>query len=238
MTDPPRGPLAGRTVVITRPRPQADDLARLVQAEGGLPLVMPLIELVDVATDAEVQAALAPLGRDDWVVATSVRAAERVAPALAGCPAKVAAVGATTARSLPRVDLVATEQSAAGLVAVFPEGPGEAVVAQAEEGAPTMVEGLVGRGFGARRLVTHRSRPLVPTAEQQLGVLRADVLVFTSGTQAVQWVNIFGTSTPPVVAVIGPQTGQKAQAAGIDVHVVATDHSVSGLLTAVRDFLG
>ena len=48
----------------------------------------------------------APLGADDWVVVASVHAARRVAVALAASPARVAAVGATTAAALPRVDLV------------------------------------------------------------------------------------------------------------------------------------
>ena len=117
-------PLTGVTVVVTRPIDQADALADLLAGAGALPIVMPLIELVDVASADEVAAAIGPLGADDWVVVASAHAASRVRGALTSSPARVAAVGATTARSLPRTDLVAEQQSAEGLVAVFPTAGG------------------------------------------------------------------------------------------------------------------
>jgi uroporphyrinogen-III synthase len=233
----PDRPLAGLTVVITRPVDQAPALAALLEAAGAHAVVMPLIDLADVASDDEIRTALAGLGANDWVVATSAHAARRIGPVLGECPARVAAVGATTAATLPRVDLVAEQQSAEGLVALFPSGDGRVIVAQAEEGAATMVDGARALGWRADRLHTHRSVAVVPTAQQQLTVLAADAVVFTSGTQADAWVNIFGTTTPPIVATIGPQTTRKTERAGIKVQVTAADHSLSGVVRAMEGFL-
>jgi uroporphyrinogen-III synthase len=235
-------PLDGVTVVITRPVEQAHVLADLLHERGATTVVMPLIELVDVAPPDEIDAALAELGDDDWVVVASAHAASRVRGALEGaldpgsvpCAAKVAAVGTTTAASLPRTDLVAERQSAEGLVAIFPEGSGRAVVVQAADGAPTLVDGLGRRGWTVRRINTHRSQPVVPTAAQQLAVLRADAVVFTSGTQADAWVKVFGTSAPPVIVTIGPQTTEKTQLAGLKVTRTAADHSLPGVLEALE----
>lgn len=227
-------PLDGVTVVITRPVDQAHVLADLLHERGARTVVMPLIELVDVAAPDEVVAALAELDTDDWVVVASAHAASRVRDALGSCAAKVAAVGATTAASLPRTDLVAERQSAEGLVTVFPEGSGRAVVAQAADGAPTLVDGLGARGWSVRRVDTHRSRPVVPTTAQQMAVLRADAVVFTSGTQADAWVKVFGTSAPPVIVTIGPQTTEKTQLAGLKVTRTAADHSLPGVLEALE----
>lgn len=238
MTDPggpSARPLEGVTVVITRPVDQAHALAALLEERGARPVVMPLIELVDVAPADEVTAALGELGTDDWVVVASAHAATRVRDALAHCPARVAAVGTTTAASLPRTDLVAERQSAEGLVAVFPAGTGRAVVVQAADGAPTLVDGLAARGWRVRRLDTHRSRPVVPTAAHQLAVLRADALVFTSGSQADAWVNVFGTSAPPVIVTIGPQTTRNTEVTGLKVTRTAADHSVPGVIEALED---
>lgn len=228
-------PLAGRAVVITRPVEQAAVLADLLAARGALPIVMPLIELIDLAPPDEVASALAELGSDDWVVVASAHAATRVLAALDGCRAQVAAVGSTTARSLGRTDLVAERQSAEGLVAVFPEGTGRVVVVQAVDGAPTLVDGLGAKGWTVRRLDTHRSRPVVPSARQQLAVLRADAVAFTSGTQAESWVQVFGGSTPPVVVTIGPQTTRNTEAAGLKVTATATDHSLPGVIDALEE---
>jgi len=222
-------------VVITRPVEQAAVLADMLAARGAVPVVMPLIELVDVAVFDEIASALAPLGSDDWVVVASAHAASRVLVALVGCAAQVAAVGSTTAKVLAHTDLVAERQSADGLVAVFPTGTGHAVVVQAVDGAPTLVDGLSARGWTVQRLDTHRSQPVVPNAREQLAVLRADAVVFTSGTQAESWVQVFGVSTPPVVVTIGPQTTRNTEAAGLKVTATATDHSLPGVIEALEE---
>lgn len=233
--------LAGLTVVVTRPVEGASRLAALFHEAGARTVVVPLVELVDVASEAEIGDAIGRLGEHDWVVATSAHAARRVAGSAASRPVRIAAVGATTGSELPRVDLVPVRQSAEGLLEVFPacEPPGAAValVAQSMDGAPTLVEGLAALGWRSERLDTHRTRPVAPSAAQQLAVLRADVVAFTSGTQARAWFEVFGTSTPAVVASIGPQTTQAAENAGMKVQVTASDHSLAGLVRAVERFL-
>ena len=45
-------PLAGRTVLVTRPRPEADALARLLERRGATAIVAPAIEIVPVRSAA------------------------------------------------------------------------------------------------------------------------------------------------------------------------------------------
>jgi uroporphyrinogen-III synthase len=245
MSEPGEPPLAGLTVVITRPIGQAAVLADMLEAAGATAIVMPLIDLVDVATPSEMEEAIGELSAGDWVVVASAHAARRVAATLEGRSLLVAAVGATTAAALPHTDLVAERQSAEGLVDVFPRAgvlragdvPGaRAVVVQAADGASTLVEGLTALGWAVRRVDTHRSVPVVPTARQQLAVLKADAVVFTSGSQAEAWVTIFGDAAPPVVVTIGPQTTQKVEQCGLKVAATAADHSLPGVLRALQDF--
>lgn len=232
--------LAGLTVVVVRPLEQAGPLVGLLEAQGARTLVMPLTEVVDQASADEIAAAIAPLTADDWVIVASAHAARRLAGALATSSARVAAVGATTAASLPRVDLVPQGQSAAGLMEVFPAAPatgGRVVVAQAVAGEPDLVDGTTALGWKTTRIDTHCSRSVVPTAAQQLHVLHADVVIFTSGSQARAWVEVFGTTTPALVATIGPQTARNAEACGLKVDVVAADHSLPGVVRAVQEFV-
>lgn len=237
------GPLAGRTVVVCRPVEGAPALAELLEQAGARTVVVPLIEIVDVASPSSVAAAVGGLVSGDWVVVASAHAAARVASHVPSAVARgvhVAAVGATTAAALAHVDLVAPRQSAEGLVAIFPRASGapasaagRVLVAQAEGGAPTLVEGLTALGWRVDRLDTHVSRPLRLGAREQLAVLQADVVAFTSGSQAAAWVATLGTATPPLVVAIGPQTARDAQQAGLKVDEIAADHSLSGLLDAI-----
>ncbi|PKO87357.1 MAG: uroporphyrinogen III synthase [Betaproteobacteria bacterium HGW-Betaproteobacteria-10] len=48
----PSGPLAGRSIVVTRPRAQAAPLAEAITAAGGMPLIFPLLE-ISPASDPE-----------------------------------------------------------------------------------------------------------------------------------------------------------------------------------------
>lgn len=93
-------PLSGRVVVITRPAAQARRFAGLVTAAGGRPLLLPTLEIVTVALDAQARRRLAPDGFD-WLIFTSSNAVEA---SLAQLPrpqqARVAAVGHATARAL------------------------------------------------------------------------------------------------------------------------------------------
>ena len=242
------GPLAGRTVVVTRPVEGASELAAMLEAAGAETVVMPLIEIVDVATVDEVVAAIDRLAHGDWVVVASAHAARRVADPLnrllaelGGTGLRVAAVGATTAAALPRADLVAERQSADGLLEVFPAAPApgpdgrasRALVAQARDGARTLTAGLTALGWSVERLDTHVSRPVRPSAGLQLAVLRADAVAFTSGSQARAWAAAMGDAAPPVVVAIGPQTARDVEDSGLKVSSVATDHSLSGVVAAI-----
>lgn len=101
----PVGPLAGRTIVVTRPQAQAAPLAEAIAAAGGTPLVFPLLEIspaADLQPLAEAAALLA-----DYVLAVfiSPNAVDYALPALLArgpWPAGLtpAAVGQGTVRAL------------------------------------------------------------------------------------------------------------------------------------------
>jgi uroporphyrinogen-III synthase len=96
-------PLAGRRVVVTRPRAQAAALARLIREAGGEAILFPTIEIADPVDAGPARALLDRLESFDWAIFVSANAAER-GLALLGrpWPAKVraAAVGAGTRRLL------------------------------------------------------------------------------------------------------------------------------------------
>lgn len=100
-----RGPLAGRTIVVTRPRAQADALAAAIRAAGGEPFVFPLLEIGPAPDPAPLAAAVARLADYALAVFISPNAVDYSLPAILArgpWPAALtpAAVGQGTVRAL------------------------------------------------------------------------------------------------------------------------------------------
>jgi uroporphyrinogen-III synthase len=94
------GPLAGVTIVVTRPRAQAARFAALVSKAGATPLLLPALEIEPVELDPASRARLAP-DAFDWTIYTSANSVES---SLRQLPrptrTRIAAVGRGTARAL------------------------------------------------------------------------------------------------------------------------------------------
>ena len=100
------GPLAGKTVVVTRPRAQAQELVEAIAAAGGRALLFPLLDIQPAADPAALRAALLRLEDYRFAVFISPNAVEHAWPAIAerGWPASLSAVavGQGTVRALAR----------------------------------------------------------------------------------------------------------------------------------------
>ncbi len=232
--------LAGRRVVVTRAAEQAGELVALLEGVGATAVVVPLVEIVSEPTAVDALAALNP-AEFDWLVVTSPNGARAYLAMHSSAPLNVAAVGATTAAALGaggvNVTLVPGDQSADGLLAVFPSGNGRVLLVQAVDAQPTMAAGLRRSGWNVTEISPYRSAPAHLTAGQQLAAMSADAVLFTSGSAARAWVGVFGQTTPPIVVAIGPQTALAVEQAGLKVSLVAADHSLPGLVAALGSHL-
>lgn len=105
---PPVGPwLAGRGIVITRPREQAAQLSALVKAAGGRAIVFPALEIVDAGNRRLLDAVIDRLEQFDlaiFISPTAVNRALNLIHARRKLPAalRVAAIGKGSARELHR----------------------------------------------------------------------------------------------------------------------------------------
>jgi uroporphyrinogen-III synthase len=229
--------LAGRTIVVTRSAEQAAAMSELIASFEAIPVVVPLIDIVDEPTGVE-QLSSFDLGEFDWIVVTSPNGADRIGPLITedATTPRLAAVGSTTAAALPRCDLVATTQSAAGLIEVFAQGPGRVLVVQAVDAQPTMVLGLRDKAWEVVAVSPYRTVSVAPSADQRRAALGADAVLFASGSAARAWVEVFGPHTPPVVVAIGDQTAAAAERAGLKISAISADHSVHGMLVTLSRY--
>jgi uroporphyrinogen-III synthase len=115
--------LAGRAVLVTRPRDQAAHLARLIEKAGGKAHVYPAIEIHDLPPPQ----ALARLHEFDLAVFVSPTAASKILPQVAAWPRalRAAAVGAGTRRELER-------QGVRGVIAPKEGADSEALLGEPE----------------------------------------------------------------------------------------------------------
>jgi uroporphyrinogen-III synthase len=242
-------PLAGRTVLVTRPHPEAEALARLLERRGATAIVAPAIELVPVRS-AALTRALAELedGAFAWVTLTSPRTvdvlAERLTPGRVR--AKVAAVGDGTAERFRRwsrrdPDLVPRAFTTAALGRAFPKGTGRVLTPRADVAPEGLEDALARKGWRPTRVDAYRTRmPRSLPAEARAALRSGDVdaVTFTSASTVRGFVRAMGVvKGNPKVVCIGPVTAREAREHGLRVHAVADPHTVDGLVAAVERVL-
>jgi uroporphyrinogen-III synthase len=248
-------PLAGRRILVTRTREQAEGLVDRLHGLGASVMVVPLIATEPIATPEEIVRTAREVGASAsprWVAftsATAVRLVIGAAGAEAVTGTLVAAVGPATARALTDAevtpDLVASERDGRGLAAtMLARGmTGATVWFPAAEGASTALPDALTAG-GATVIVQLIYRSVMPdVAPDRLGAALStgvDAITLTSGSTARNLAAALGEAQLPpgiLVVCIGEQTASEARAAGLTVGAVATEASADGLAAALTGHL-
>ena len=222
-------PLFGRRIQVT-----GGDVAEPLRALGAEVIETPAIEIVDVDFD------LPDLRTYDWVLFTSANAVDRVVARLSDArafgAAQIAAIGTGTAGALRRhriePDLVPADAVAEGLLDALPAGPSRALLPRAAVARDVLPAGLRERGWTVDVVAVYRTEHRAPAT------VDADAITFLSSSAVDAYVDENGTDrVPAVVVCIGPITADTARRRGLDVAVVADDHSVAGVIDGlVRHF--
>jgi uroporphyrinogen III methyltransferase/synthase len=244
-----RRPLFGRRVVVTRARLQASALSERLAELGADPIEVPAIEVAEASDGgAGLRAAAGRLaaGGYEWVVFTSPRAVERLVPLLRDARAfgltRIAAIGPGTADELARrglvADLVPHRFIAEALLESFTGGPGRVLLPRAAVARDVLPEGLRAKGWTVEVVEAYRTAVARPDPAVLAAAAGADAITFTSSSTVTNYLAAAGpASVPPFVACIGPVTADTARAAGLDVDVVADEHSIDGLVAALLEGL-
>jgi uroporphyrinogen-III synthase len=242
-------PLAGRTILVTRPAERATRLVRELERRGAHPLLAPAIQLRPVRS-AALTAALRDLARGgfDWVVLTSPATVRMLDERLGGpddVRAAVASVGEGTADAFTRwsgrgPDLVPRSFTVAALGRAFPRGSGRVLCARADIAPDGLEDALAEKGWRPLRVDAYRTvfpRSLPPEARTAIRAGEVDAITFTSASTVRGFVGAIGASGvrgSPKVVCIGPVTAKEARTHGLTVHAVASPHTTDGLLEALE----
>lgn len=238
--------LAGRRVVITRPRPAAEEFARLLRARGATPVVFPTISVQPEEVAVVLRPAIDRLEAGDWVVLTSANASALAAPflgGLAGAGVRIAAIGGSTATPLTghgiAVDAIPAEPLGAAIAKALGELRGRrALVPRSASGREETLQALRDAGAEVDAVSLYHLGRTEAAADGLAELERgADAVVFTSPSTVDGFVELAGATglrRIGAVCCIGPTTAAAARAAGVRAPLIAPDASTAGLLAILE----
>ncbi|MCL2768884.1 MAG: uroporphyrinogen-III C-methyltransferase [Solirubrobacterales bacterium] len=234
------GPLAGRTVAVTRARAQTSALAERLGELGASVVQAPAIRIRALEGPP-----LDPSGYD-LICVTSANGVEalferlaaggRDARALAG--ARVAAIGPGTARALAAhgivADVVPERYVAEGLVEALADVPvRHALLARARGAREVLARALRERGAQVDELELYESVPERLPGEVWRAAWGADYITFTSSSTVRNFLEAAGDGALEEgarVVSIGPVTSGTLREHGLEPHLEAARHDIDGLL--------
>jgi uroporphyrinogen III methyltransferase / synthase len=256
------GTLAGRCIVITRPRAQAATWVRQLRRLGASPLLCPTIAVVPPADWQPLDDALVRLPQFDWLVFTSTNGVRFFCQRLGQCGLelralrclRLAAVGPRTAQTLRRrglrVDFVPSTYQAEGLLAGFKRRrmQGKRVLLpRAARGREVLVSTLQALQADVTAVAVYQTvlpKTGVESLRQHLQHRTVDMVTFTSSSAVENLHAMLGHQDWPAllsevaVACIGAVTASTARAHGLQVAIVPVAATIAGLTAAIVDYYG
>ena len=251
-------PLAGRKVLITRARHQAQSLASALEEKGATVVAIPAIEIIPPDSYDALDAALWNAKKYQWLVVTSANGAEVLAERLAVLKLpvttldslQVAAIGPATARALGEmgihVDEVPKQAIAESLVESLRDQVGgkNVLLVRAKVARDVLPQEL--RNAGATMDVVDAYQTIVPvTSADDVRLLFAaasrmpDVVTFTSSSTVTNFFRLLHQANVPswptaiAAASIGPITSQTLRHHGVEPAVEATEYTIPGVVDAL-----
>lgn len=247
-------PLDKRRIVVTRAANQAGEMCEALSRLGAIPVPFATIRVEPINDEDRMVRTIESVAGRDWVVFTSVNGVaafcsmlpDGVDPGQLFANTHVAAVGPTTAAALDRRGVtpgfVPKEFTGDAIAREIGDVEGKNfLLLRAEKAGRDIVEVLEKRGATVEDIPVYRTvrEEVDPKrfAELDKGV---DVIVYTSGSTARNFVAAYKESgrdtsflTNTLAACIGPVTADTARGLGLNVGVIAEEHTTNGLLDAL-----
>ncbi len=252
------GSLRGRSIAVTRPEQQAGGLNEALRSRGATVLPAPAIELVPAPVEP-LDRAVTDLaeGSFDWVLFTSRRAVEAVADRLEAADrdatwigARIGAVGDGTAEELRargvEPHLIPPTFTTEALVDAMPKGSGRVLLPRADIAPGHLEEELRAKGWTPVRVDAYHTRlatTLPPETWEALSRGAVDAVTFTSASTVRGFAGVAAgvlqaSPAMPLLVAIGPVTADAVRSQGWPVAIVASPHTIGGLVEALEQALG
>ncbi|NQT34658.1 uroporphyrinogen-III C-methyltransferase [bacterium] len=255
------GTLAGKRILVTRPREEASEICRKLRFHGGEPIPLPTIEIIPEVNRSDWEQVERIFGEKSWIIFTSKSGVTHFFDGLfmrgydirALGEFKVAAIGPGTADRLMqfglKADLMPEISTVAELASKMVKA-GDLIGKSGIRVRGNLSDDILEKTMenaGARvcPLTVYRTR----TADWEPHWLKVvkesppDYITFTSGSTVEGFVSIIGKEAAVDIAAnstvvsIGPSTTEVAESFGIKVDVEAVEHTLDGLVEAMVKYV-
>lgn len=248
-------PLAGRRIVITRPYPQGEAMARRLSALGAEVLRFPTIAIAPPEDWGSLDRAVDDAENFDWIVFTSANGVRyfwdhlvaRGKDARRLAPVKIAAIGPATAEALARRGITADhlpEKYVAEALAreLGPKVRGKRVLLpRADIARRALAEDLKSWGAEVVEVAAYRTVRASLNGQGLRELLQAgriSAVTFTSASTVRNFLAIVGPEYASLlgrtaIASIGPITSAEVRRAGLKVTIEAEVYTEEGLIAAL-----
>ena len=255
-------PLAGKRILVTRPRAQAPALVDSLAALGAEAIEAPAIRIVPPDDTQPLADACAAAAAFDWIVFTSANAVDAFlehliahgggAPALAGV--RICAIGPATGARIARhglaVDLAPSDHRGAGVGAALRAGRDlrgtRILLPRADIARPPLPDALRAAGADVTEVTAYRTVAAAgwPGAGVRRMILQQeiDAVTFTSASAVHSVAQSLGADRAvellraTVVAAIGPVTAGAARQLGVETTVMPSTYTTPALARALADY--
>lgn len=255
--------LAGKTVMLTRPRAQSEAMTGLLKEFGATIIHCPTIEIAAPSSWAALDAALERIETYDWLVFTSANGAEFFFARLAEkrgnglsliAPLITCAIGPATAKAIQstgaRVDVISADSKAEGALKTIIEQAGgqgkiqglRVLIPRARVAREVLPDELTRLGAHVDAVEAYQTiKPEVDRDEliAMFAAGRIDAITFTSSSTVTNFAAIVGMTdlsnllSDVIVACIGPITAQTAAEFGLATIVQPEVYNATALVEAL-----
>ena len=248
-------PLFGKRVLVTRTRTQASTLSDMLTQRGAQPLELPTIEIQPMADYSDLDRALGEATAYGWMVFSSANAVDVVFDRLSALrldarvlhSVKIAAIGPATRRRLLSRGIITdfmpisfVAEAAVSELGGLGVNGARVLLPQAEIARDVLRQGLAKLGASVDAISVYRTVTPKDTAERLRDILAdgIDIATFTSSSTVSNLVELLEGNTSTLkdatIACIGPITAERAAEVGLSADIVATEHTIAGLIEAVE----
>lgn len=242
--------LNGKRILITRPENQGRKFESIVMEYGGIPVLLPVIEVKPLNFESTLEESLKE--KFDWIVFTSANGVKFAFDFVKNTDAKFCAIGPATAREIEKrnghVDFVPIEFTARKIADSLPVREGDRVlILRAKIAPPDLRLSLEEKGIFVKEI------PIYDTLEKNYPIQQVlekltpipDFSTFTSSSTFKAFLNIISSAgidpsnffRRSVIAAIGPVTAETISKAGFSPQIVAQEHTIKGLVDAIIEYL-